>query len=387
MKKLEILSNSIPQDNAILVDWLTVTFHDIQVSDVKRLLGLDAPDIDWDERLVFQDGYPRQCTFANITIRYGADNAENYTNDKDKSAADKVRYDMGISLNMSGNGCRSFETYGSGDWLDLFTRICNLETRAVFTRLDLAFDDHTGILDINRIRQDVEDRNYTGSPKIASFVWKDDQETDIQGLTVYVGSRKSPIFVRIYNKAAERGFNDRHWIRVEICMRKDRAMAAVAEILKLQDVGKTFCGVLRNYCCFRESAADTNKSRWPIADYWEKLLQGAERIRLWISPGEPYNFQKTEDQLIFQYGQALQAFVAIHGNIHILLKRSREAHPDLKKKYQMAIDDAKLQQRMYNEQIKKLRLDLGIVNPEDHWHQLDLAEIQADMKYLEKYGW
>ena len=262
-----------------------------------------------------------------------------------------------------------------------------METRAVFTRLDLAFDDHTGILDINRIRQDVEDRNYTGSPKIASFVWKDHQETDIQGLTVYVGSMKSPIFVRIYNKAAERGFNDRHWIRVEICMRKDRAMAAVAEILKLQDVGKTFCGVLRNYCCFRESAADTNKSRWPIADYWENLLQGAERIRLWISPGEPYNFQKTEDQLIFQYGQALQAFVAIHGNIHILLKRSREAHPDLKKKYQMAIDDAKLQQRMYNEQIKKLRLDLGIVNPEDHWHQLDLAEIQADMKYLEEYGW
>lgn len=371
MKKLENHGNSI------LIDWLTVTFHDIQVDDVKRMLGLDSPDIDWADRLAFQDGYPRQCTFANITIRYGADNADNYADDNGKSAADKVRHDMGISLNMSGNGCRSFETYGSGDWLDLLSKFCSLDTRVVFTRLDLAFDDHTGILDINQIRQDVEDRNYTGSPKIASFVWKDDQETDIQGLTIYIGSRKSPVFVRIYNKAAERGFKDRHWVRVELCLRKDRAMAAVAEILKLQDVGKTFCGVLRNYCCFRQPAADSNKSRWPIAEYWAELLQGAERIRLWISPGEPYNFRKTEEALIMQYGQALQAFERIHGNIYILLKKSREAHPDLKKKYRDAIDQAKLEQKRYNDELRQLRQSFGI--SDQSWdyidEQIDIAEI------------
>lgn len=378
MKKLENFGNSIPQENAILVDWLTVTFHDIQVNDVKRMLGLDAPDIDWEDRLAFQDGYPRQCTFANITIRYGADKAENYADDKGKSASDKVRYDMGISLNMSGNGCRSFETYGSGNWLELFSKFCSLDTRVVFTRLDLAFDDHTGLLDINQIRQDVEDRNYTGSPKIASFVWKDDQESDIQGLTVYIGSRKSPIFVRIYNKAAERGFKDRHWVRVELCMRKERATAAVAEILNLQDVGKTFCGVLRNYCCFREPAADTNKSRWPIADYWEKLLQGAERIRLWISPGEPYNFRKTEEAMIMQYGQAFQAWEQIHGNIIVFMHKCREAHPDLKKKYKDAINQARMDQLRYNEELKKLRNDLGFVNPEWEYldyHQTEIAEI------------
>lgn len=120
---------SIPQENVILIDWLTVTFHDIQVQDVKKLLGLDQPDIDWEDRLSFRHGYPRQCTFANIVIRYGADNVDNYADDDKKSAADKVRYDMGICLDMSGNGCRSFETYGSGNWMELLQKICNLQTR------------------------------------------------------------------------------------------------------------------------------------------------------------------------------------------------------------------------------------------------------------------
>lgn len=384
---MEILGNSVAQDNAILIDWLTVTFHDIQVSDVQRLLGLDAPDIDWDDRLSFQDGYPRQCTFSNIVIRYGADNVDNFADDSKSSAADKVRYDMGISLNMSGNGCRAFETYGHGDWLHLLSSICDLDTRIKFTRLDLAFDDHIGILDLLQIRQDVEDRNYTGSPKKSSIVWSDDQDLDIQGMTIYIGSRKSPIFVRIYDKAAERGFKDRHWIRVELQLRHDRAAAAIAEILKLHDVGSTFSGVLRNYCCFRTpSGSDTNKSRWPIADYWESLINGVSRIRLWISPGEPYNFRKTEEHMINQYGQALQAYERIHGSLHELLLQSRQAHPDLKKKYKVAINEAKLERQRNADDLKKLRQELGIVN--DDWsyiyHQEDIAEIFGDILSSDK---
>lgn len=373
-------SNSLPKENVILIDWLTVTFHDIEVKDVQHILGLDQPDIDWEDRLAFRHGYPRQCSFSNIVIRYGADNIENYKDDAKSTAAEKVRFDMGICLDMSGNGCRAFETYGSGDWLQLLSAICNLDTRINITRLDLAFDDHTGVLDLYRIKQDVEERNYTGSPKKAQVIWSDDQEEDIQGLTVYIGSNKSPVMIRIYDKAAERGYKDVHWVRVELQLRHERAGAAIAEILKIQDVGKTFSGVLRNYCCFREPTADTNKSRWPIAEYWNALIAGAERIRLWISPGEPYNFRKTEEHMINQYGQALQAYERIHGNIHELLARSRQVHPELKKKYKDAINEAKFEQKRSVAALRELRLQLGVVDQEYPliYDQMDMAEIFGD---------
>lgn len=366
-------------ENVILIDWLSVTFFDITKIDVIRLLGLDDPAIDWDDRLAFRNGYPRQCTWNNICIAYGADKAENYTDDSDKTAAEKVRLDMGISLTMSGNGCRAFETYGAGNWIQLLTQICNMDTRFNITRLDLAFDDHTGLLDIWRIAQDVRDRNYTGSPKKSQILESDDQTEDLRGLTIYVGSQKSKIFTRIYDKAAERGYKDKHWIRVELQLRHERAMAAIAEILQKNDVGKVFAGVLRNYCCFREPGNDSNKSRWAIADYWDKLLNGAERIRLWISPGEPYNFRRTEEHMINQYGQALQAYERIHGNIYELIRKCREAHPMLKKKYQVAIDTAKMEQKMYQEQLRQLRQECGI---SDEYRllddQMDMAEIFGD---------
>lgn len=381
VKKLAFVGNGEVQENAIVIDWLTITFHDVSVLDVQRLLGLDV-DIDWDDRLAFRHGYPRQCSFANIIIRHGADKVVNYKDTEKSTAAEKVRYDMGISLDMSGNGCRAFETYGHGDWLKLLSDICNLDTQVNFTRIDLAFDDHEGILDINRIRQDAEARYYTGSPKKCRVVWSDDQRKDIQGLTVYIGSQASAVYLRIYDKAAERDYHDRHWVRVEMVLRMDRALSAVAEILKLQDVGATFRGVLRNYCCFREPSNDSNKSRWPIAKYWEDLLEKAGRIRLWISPGEPYNFRKTEDHMIHQYGQAVQAFYEIHGNILDLLDLSRQAHPQLGKKYRVAINEAKLEQQRYAEALKALRLELGIYDEDEFpiiTKQMDIAEVFGDV--------
>lgn len=360
MKKLEKLGVSVLKENGILIDWLSVTFHDISVQDLKRIIGLDAADIDWDDQLAFRHGYPRQCTFMGIIIRHGADKIENYADDGMKSASDKVRFDMGIALDLSGSACRAWETYSHGDWIKLLTDICRLQTRINITRLDLAFDDHTGVLDINRIALDAKERNFTGPAKKCRIVWSDDQEKDIQGTTVYVGSEKSPVYLRIYDKAAERGFKDRHWIRVELQLRRDRAAAAIAEILKWHDVGHVFTGVLRNYCCFREPVQDTNKSRWPIASYWDQLLNGAERIRLLISPGEPYNFRKTEDCLVHQWGQALITYERIHGNVHDLIKRCYQAHPDRKKKYKLAEEEAIRESKQLQAKLKQLRAGLGL---------------------------
>lgn len=326
-------------DNIFLIDWLTVTVHGETVDYIKWILGLDDPSIPWEVSEKFRNGYPCSQYWSGITISYGADDPRYY---KDP---DKVRHDMGICVNLSGKGCRAFESHGHGDWWKLFRWIFRDTSkhtaeyltfkRCNITRLDLAYDDHIGILDIQTIAQDTRDRNYLSKSKKSEIVWSDNQETDIQGLTIQIGSDKSEIKIRIYDKAAERGFKDRHWIRTELQLRDDRATAACQDLLNQQHVGRTTVAILRNYLTFRTPTADTNKSRWAIAPYWEKLLFTMERLRLWKTPGEEYNFSRTEHFLLHQYGPALVVLSYVE-DLDYVTRHAKQLFPvdELAPKYQ-----------------------------------------------------
>lgn len=327
------------ENNCFLIDWLTFVAHGESVDYIKYLLGLDDKDIPWEVTEKFRNGYPMQCYWNGITISYGADDERFYKDPK------KVRHDMGICVNLSGTGCRAFESYGHGDWLRLLrylfrdTSLIAAEQhkfkRYNITRLDLAYDDHTGILDIYRIEQDVRARYYVSRSKYSEIIWSDDQDDDIQGLTIQVGSDKSDIKIRIYNKAAERGFKDRHWIRCELQLRDDRAGAACKELLDQQHIGRCAGGILRNYLTFREYSEDSNKSRWPMAAYWDKLLLDMEKIRLWVSPGEEYNLSRAEHWLCKQYGPTMVVLDQVHDPFY-LIEKCKKMFPvkELPSKYQ-----------------------------------------------------
>lgn len=372
MEKQEKVLSLASQNNVFLIDWITVVFHQVSVSFVQSLLNLNSPNVPWDTEQSFRNGYPCRTTYRNITILWGADDERFYKSDETKSAAEKVRTDMGICLDISGKGCREFENIPGNDWLKFLHDICDRDFKTTITRLDLAYDDHIGTLDLYRIAQDVKDRNYTSPSKKASIFWSDDQKHDVQGLTVYVGSKKSDVLVRIYDKAAEREFGDeRHWVRCEIQLRHDRCIAAAAEILKHQHVGRTAAGILRNYLMFREpQSEDTNRSRWPVADYWDNVLLDMERVRLWISPGEPYNFSKTELHLIKQYGQALITVQEINGSLGAFLDACRRVYPVLNKKYENVISDIRRNRELAREERRELERDLPKVEHRA-WFEMD----------------
>lgn len=319
--------------NLFLIDWLTVTCHGCSTDDVLDLIGMNNTGIPWEIEEKFMNGYPMRCSFNGITIMYGADDARYY---KDST---KARKDMGLCLNFSGTGCRTFETYGHGDWFRLLAEFFTIRESGWrekkdgrkfsynITRVDLAFDDHTEILDIYRIEDDLKHRYYTSKSRYAESTWSDNQDIDIQGLSLQVGADSSDIKIRIYDKAAERGFNDRHWIRVELQLRDDRATAAVSELVSNMHIGNTVRGILANYLVFREPGEDSNKSRWAIADYWNNLLDGMAAISLWQSPGEEYNISKTEYYLKKQYGQAISVLYELHGDLHDLIDHCRQQYP------------------------------------------------------------
>lgn len=341
------------QQPVFLIDWLTfVDFLHKTPQEVMSFLGLPEDKIPWVYDQKFRNGYPEHYFWNYITISFGADNDRWYSN------PDKARKDMGICVNFSGQGCRAFETEG-GDWLFLFKRFqgdipwaavhespvdfCRVfkkDRRFNVTRLDLAFDDHSDYLDIYRIKMDVEDRNYISKATYVDYTWSDDQMDDIQGLSIGIGSKKSKVYVRIYDKAAERGYKDRHWVRCELQLRDDRALVAMAEILDTGHVGRTVSGILRNYITFRVPSEDTNKSRWPIAYYWQRVIGTMEKISLWIKPGEPYNISKSEYWLKNQYGQLISTLSMIQ-DYDQLITSCREMYPleSLNKKYRQIVDD------------------------------------------------
>lgn len=347
-------NQQISEKNVFLIDWLTYVAHGATVDDIKAMLGFTSQDIPWEETEKFRNGYPLQCYWNGITISYGADDERFY---KDPT---KARSDMGICVNLSGKGCRAFESYGHGDWFKLLAELFTLRDTGLrekkgrtysynITRLDLAYDDHVGLLDIFQIRKDIEGRCYTSKSKYAECVWSDNQETDIRGLTCQVGSDQSAVKIRIYDKAAERGFKDRHWIRCELQLRDDRAYAAASEITELMDIGKTVAGILRNYLVFREPSQDTNKSRWPVAEYWQKVLEDMEKISLWISPGEPYNFDNTEHWLCKQYGQAIVVLDQLHDPDY-LVEKCKEMFPlrELAPKYRKFLAEIEPRQKPFD---------------------------------------
>lgn len=358
-------------DNVFLIDWLTVTFHGLQVWDVQEIL--DMKSMPWALSSKFINGYPLDLNFGHIHIRYGADRPEFYDDPK------KARHDMGICLDMSGQGCREFESWSKKSWQDLINDIfrCGgvLGARMFITRLDLAYDDHSGLLNIWQMRRDVEDRNYISKAKKSMIIWSDDQEMDIQGLTLEIGSKSSPVLIRIYDKAAERGFSkDKHWIRVELQLRKDRAHEAMKLLFQRESIGMVASGIVRNYCMFVTPTSDSNRARWPIAEYWQRVLEGMEKLRVWQAPGEEYNFSKTENWMIEQYGQVIQTFYVIHGSLDSLLTRSYQVHEHLNPKYHAAIEKEMLRRKLRQDEIDSFRKSCGFAAPE-LLEQIQFAEL------------
>lgn len=322
---------SLPQENLILIDWLTFTVKTDEPAAVKDLIGLSS--VHWEKCEKGLNGYPEREFFGNISILYGA------------------APEMGVCCNMSGQGCRTFESYSPLSWELLIERITHSD-HIKFTRIDMAFDDHTGLLDIYRIRQDVEDRLYVSRSRNSRITISDNQNTDIRGVSIEIGARSSNMLIRIYDKAAERGYTDgTHWIRIEMQMRDEIARGFSNGMIEMQldlnghwhpycatDFGNYFRGVLHNYLRFVTESEDTNKSRWPTADYWEKLLEGVGKIRCWSSPGINYNMSRLENFVLRQAGNAIETYVKVFG-WHELNVRLRDRNVELPLKYKKLLHE------------------------------------------------
>lgn len=192
---------------------------------------------------------------------------------------------VGMCVQISGQGCRELE--GAGlvtDWAGYFAYLLSVGAR--ICRVDLGLDDTSAAcIDIDQVVGHLRDKTVVKRWKQWSVVQSCNDLDGVTGKTVYVGSRKSAAFLRIYDKAAEQGL-DGHWVRVELELKDERAerMAQALAGASTDEVGALVAGVLRGYIDFKVCGEDENKSRWETVAWWSRFLGAVEKVRLGCNP-------------------------------------------------------------------------------------------------------
>lgn len=288
------------RDNKFLVDWLSFTSKIDSDSTIFEVLRLTSIKQHFQHIYGFQ-GYRQRLYFDGISIHY-----------------DHPKND-GVWVEMSGQGCRNFETYSTISFTKLFERILYNQDNDEYhvTRLDVAYDDFSGVIPLKKLSKQILNMHFVSkfNPKSCTVT----QVAGRQGITVDLGSKKSDLKFRIYDKAFERGYFEEietlhfSWIRWECQLRDDRAYNFMKQALH-QSLGEVFKGVLLNY--FRVvdvSSSDSNKRRWNTSKWYLKFIGEVEKISLFTPCKADYNLYKCERYVYSQAGNAIDTLIKIKG--------------------------------------------------------------------------
>lgn len=277
--------------NRIIYDYLTFSSRVHSPEDLVSLLGLES--VNFEVKTGFY-GYQFRMFFCGISIHYDG------------------RSDMGVCVEMSGAGCRTFEEFGNGDYGMIFDliRFHYPEKEMNITRLDVAYDDFCGKLDLPKLSRDTVDNHFVSRFRD----WQVIQGN--KGGSVNHGSKSSNVYIRIYDKAMEQKVDIPHWVRLEIQIRKECAWG----FIQLQDViDKKFFGVLNEYLRYIEpNADDSNKWRAVMSDYWADFVAYDDKVSIFEKPASDFNIGKLFEYITTQTSGACQTYIDIYGSDNFL---------------------------------------------------------------------
>lgn len=369
----DTMNNNIkdfPKENRLLVDWFSFTAKEMTYHDVVHLLGMDECSWEYDYG---NKGFQHKVSYGSVHVHF---------NDEDFQGSTRGF----VWLEMSGQGCRTFETYGNGDFEMLFKLVLDEfgkpphEKKIRPKRIDIAFDDMTGILDINEIYRHTYELNYVSRLRESECHVKNGNNT--RGLSVDFGSKSSNVFVRIYDKAAERGFSPEevpHWVRCELQLKDENAGGFLA-LSSEKGMNTVYKGVLKNYLSFREyDETDTNKRRWEECTWWTEFLENAVPLSVWQKPGVTYNeFNRTEYYILSQPIGGIQTLIKCYGAEKFINRVMNQPAPKNPKYQRMVMEYHKDRVEYINEEYEKVTAALS-----DQRQEVQKTHAKADVQKLE----
>lgn len=299
----------------VSVDWLSFTTHEFAFWwDVATYLGYSKEQFTelpkggmGYKHMVKLDGYP-------VTILFDG------------------KEDMGIHVSISGSAiadvaltCMDFykikTPFGDGyeeEHMSLDSS-CLLELiKAILhignlTRLDLAIDD----IGCQYYSTDLLVAILENSRCVSKFRnWRNLCERSISGEkvghTIYLGSRKSDIFLRVYDKMLEQK-STYPWTRWEFELKDIRARQVADLLVSESNVGKIAVGLLNNY--FRIITLDNNnKSRCTTDLLWQRFIDGINAVKLYV-PSEAKTLEEKREWFKRQVAPTLAGIIIADGGV------------------------------------------------------------------------
>lgn len=342
-KEIALLPYKPSKYLGFLIDWFTFSTKNYTLDQMLDLLGLSSQK--W-ESGKGRYRHAKGLYFSSIGIYY----------ENESEGCQSV-----LTVDMSGVGCRSFETYGTGDWMHLME--CVFWGTLNATRFDVALDDQLGIIDFydlaefSRMRDIDGKRMYFCSQYKKVKVHFSDPIED--GSTLYWGSKKSDSFFRVYEKGKERGFKQSNWMRYELQLRHEEASDFIkTTVLDFNgDYGQFFKSYLKKKVRFCDY--DPNiKHNWnrKTMEFWDDFLSSVEPAKPFDRPGLEYNAHRLHRYVVNQAGQAIACAIELGSADQLIsmINKHRQGK-DFDTKYQNLIDVQKILDETKEEKNRKVK--------------------------------
>ena len=345
---IDMLEKMDFKNNRIVIDYFDFSTRCETFESVIDLLGLDG--ITWVCKHGV-NGYQYRYEFEGIILHVADEDSYMFP------GSSSQRLIVGVRVEMKGEGCRTFEHYGNGNWQKLINYVNEHQTDVSFNRVDLAYDDFLGILDLEAIEADTLAHNYVSKwrsdPQILKSIGVDEVAT-----TVTHGRLSSDAFIRFYNKRLEQQFAKDyvdHWVRAEIMLRHKRALNAVilladqyvidADTNDMVNIRKPlnelYFFILNNYLRFIvPSETDSNRWRAPMAEHWKRFANSVTEfsISLFSKDEKAYTPDRLCRFVEKMAGSAIYSYLRLYG-VEKLLSMCREKLPYLNPKYQALLEE------------------------------------------------
>lgn len=175
----------------ITIDWLAFTFLEDTHEAGKwiRLYASDKTNVPISAQRGYREAYR---TKSGIVVQWNVD-----------------REEMGYHIVIAGSAIRDVLQRYDMDQKTLIQTV--LDAGGSITRLDIAKDLQGVTVSLDKIYQAVERGEHIGSSRNYNQI-----HSLNGGNTIYVGSRQSEKYIRIYDKAAQMGLQGQEWKRFEL---------------------------------------------------------------------------------------------------------------------------------------------------------------------------
>lgn len=284
IKEKPMRTNGLNHLKTYKLDWLTFTipFDEELVAPttkIKEILSLFNYELHEFEDTNGKFFYTSGITLGNYVNLY-------FNGDVNRTSINKNK----LTIVFTGQGCTDLYNRLNGDIDRLFKEIKKLSANV--TRIDLALDDFTGDIKLQKIEDKLVKGHYKSSLKSYSIVKSSDTNKSDLGNTIYIGSTKSSdYYLRIYDKKSQYEQKsqqlpevaEKYWNRFEICYKKEKANEIFNELLNGTSEDRIFKTTLRKIIEILEptktkEGTHKNKSRWNKCLWWEKFLELNEKI-------------------------------------------------------------------------------------------------------------